>query len=231
MPILEFDGALRAGADSSVGLSDLSTELAGPPTDRGSRNPLLQPGAAPAAPRWLEPRKGGELALTRPGYHAVVHRDGSVSFQDDSVRPLGMGFSFDITDSIMRKAGIDPYGKDKLDFLDATRDFRLAMKKRERSFQLRESVSKLGHHLRTLWADEALSATRRRYYLFKLWDECAESGDEELLARSAQARATIVGFIRTRIPSGQPGSFSDAELERLNQERTSTARFAPYGQP
>lgn len=138
------------------------------------------------------------------------------------------GGSFDVTDVVMRAVGQDPYASKKLAFLDATRDERAGIARRREAVDLTDAVAGLRRHLEALWRRGDLDARRRRAVLFELWDECAERGTKDELAAAEQARATIVGFIRRRLPAGSAAAYPTAELEALNRRRTSHRRFAPY---
>jgi hypothetical protein len=61
-----------------------------------------------------------------------------------------------------------------------------------------------------------------------MWDEVAESGDDELVAGGNAARACLVEFVRLHLPPGSAGAFRSTELAQLNAHRQSRARFAPY---
>ena len=76
-------------------------------------------------------------------------------------------------------------------------------------------------HLEQLWATVRDPAERKRT-LFELWDECAETGDAELVAAAAGARQLVLGFVRAK-----QVAYSAAELAALNAHRRSTSAFAP----
>ncbi len=64
--------------------------------------------------------------------------------------------------------------------------------------------------------------------LFDLWDECAETGPADRVRVGKQIRATIMAFIRRKIPVGGAHQYTRDELEVLNARRVSKAVFAPY---
>lgn len=136
----------------------------------------------------------------------------------------------DITDVVMRAVGEDPYAARKLDLLDRTRDERAGIAAVHRRDSLRESIPALRRQLAALWRDRRLPAVERRRLLFDLWDECAETGSDDVVASAATARAVIVAFIRRKLPPGSRDAYTDAELRRLNASRTSSAPFAPYAE-
>jgi hypothetical protein len=69
----------------------------------------------------------------------------------------------------------------------------------------------------------------RHEALFELWDDCAETGDSEMLYGAEHARLMVIGVIRARLRGDD--AYTPDELARLDARRTSTARFAPYDDP
>jgi hypothetical protein len=190
----------------------------------------------------LRPDGGGGYRMDRETFAARVDRDGRVTFTDkpniQSDGPTAGGFGalgwagrFDVTDAIMRARGEDPYRYEKAKFLDETREMRCAMAAVERSDNLREAVHALSSFLDKIWSHDAWSPAERRRVIFELWDDCAEEGDVEMLAAAAQARASIVGFIRRRLPEGSTAGYGLDELARLNRGRRSQQVFDPYAAP
>ncbi len=143
-----------------------------------------------------------------------------------STVPIVAG-GFDVTDALMRGQGIDPYASKKLKFLDSTRAERVQIGKRHRTEQLAMAPEIMKRNLDRLWARVADPAVRREA-LFELWDECAETGTEELVSAGQAARKLVDGFILARLPAGSPDAFTPAELTAFNRRRSSTAVFAPY---
>lgn len=142
-----------------------------------------------------------------------------------------VGARFDLTDWVMRKIGDDPYSYQKARFLDKTRAEREAMRRRETEDRLREALQLLPKQLDQIWAYEAWTPSERRRALFELWDECAESGSEERVQLGRSIRATIIAFIRERLPAGSEHAYTEAELQALDRQRKSRARFEPYAPP
>jgi hypothetical protein len=66
----------------------------------------------------------------------------------------------------------------------------------------------------------------RKAGLFELWDDCAETGGDEVVAGGTAARALVLGVIRGRLRGSD--AYTTAELAQLNARRRSTAVFAPY---
>jgi hypothetical protein len=102
------------------------------------------------------------------------------------------------------------------------------MRTEARREELRQAIAELPALLDAIWRDSGRTAAERRELMFRLWDECTETGSEELVSASQTARATILGFIRRTLPEGSADAYTAAELESLNATRKSTQRFAPY---
>ncbi len=142
----------------------------------------------------------------------------------------GVGGQLELTDSIMRMGGQDPYAARKMEFLDRTRDERMRIAAAENSLMLREALHRTGADLERVWRGPG-TAAHRRQLLFLLWDECLEGGSDEEVRTARAVRGQIVAFVRRRLPAGSRMAYGAAELERLNARRTSTQRFDPYAAP
>lgn len=177
----------------------------------------------------LQPDKGGGTKSDHKTFRARFNPDGTVaSIQDKpNIQREGFGASFDVTDGLMRSKGIDPYSSYKLKVLDETRDERAAIGQRYRSQQLAHSRQFMAQNARELWTTTRDPAARKQA-LFELWDDCAESGSDELVAGAAAARTYLIGFIRTKLPPGSADAFTADEIARFNKQRKSRALFAPY---
>ena len=162
-------------------------------------------------------------------FRAKFNPDGTIASLDDksNLQRQGLGLSFDVTDAMMRSQGIDPYASYKLKVLDDTRDERVAIGKRHRTQQLAQSRQHVQKHLERLWATTTDLAARKQG-LFELWDDCAESGSEEIVRGGASARSHVIGFIRSQLPAGSETAYTAAELARFNKQRKSRATFTPY---
>jgi len=64
--------------------------------------------------------------------------------------------------------------------------------------------------------------------LFELWDECAETGDPDLVAGGQAARRLVIGAIRARFPAGSATAFTPAEIAAFARSQQSKATFQPY---
>jgi hypothetical protein len=168
-----------------------------------------------------QPGKVLDSWLKDPKAHAAS-RDGTAAI----VRG-----TFDVTDSIMRAAGQDPYRAQRMKMLDETREQRMTLAVRDRTARREAELAALPTELRNIWKDGARSAKERRQLIFQLWDECQESaeGEAEGAAAGARARRGIVLFIREHLAEGSLEAYPKEELATLNLARQSRQRFDPYG--
>jgi len=166
----------------------------------------------------LKPAGGGTYRADKETFTAKVDADGKVHLKD---RPGKL----DTQDKMMLRMGIDPYGRNKLAFLDRTRDQRAAVGERHNRAQLAHATELMQNNIDRLWAVTSELAARKAG-LFELWDDCAEAGSDELVAGGAAARALVIGAIRARLRGDV--AYTAAELAQLNAHRRSTAVFAPY---
>jgi hypothetical protein len=176
----------------------------------------------------LQPDGAGKKA-EHETFVVKVAADGSAKIRDKAnlQRKSLLSGSFDVTDALMRKQGIDPYSSYKLEVLDDTRDERVAIGKQYRTQQLARSKQLVQRNIERLVAMQP-SPVELKQGLFELWDDCAETGTAELVAGGKHAREHVIGFIRSRLPSGSADAFTPAELARYNKRRRSQAEFAPY---
>ena len=179
-------------------------------------------------------QKGEELQLQKDGtytadhttFSAIVAKDGTVKIRDKAnLRVHGLTGTFDTTDWLMRRQGIDPYASAKLEMLDRTRDQRVEIGKVYRKEQLAQSARLMQANLDNLWASTPDLAARKQA-VFDLWEECAETGDPSLVDGGAKARALLERFVQVKL-RGADG-FTAEELARLNARRRSRAAFDPY---
>lgn len=186
----------------------------------------------------LAPAGGGTYRSEHPAFTGHVAPDGTATVEgvpdvgDFHVLgprihgipiPIGIIGRVAVDDYLMRKAGIDPYASAKRQWLDKTRDERVAIGKRYRHEQLAESAKLAQRNVAFLWA-KTPDVTARKQALFELWDDCAESGDADLVAGGIAAREFIVGVIRSKLPN----AYTADELAQLNAHRKSKTVFAPY---
>jgi hypothetical protein len=135
---------------------------------------------------------------------------------------------FDMTDAIMRMNGEDPYAARKRAFLEKTFDERVQIGTAYRAEQLEKSGETMLAHLKKLWARDDIDAAEKRTLIFELWDECAETGGEQLVAGGEKARAALLRFVNVHLPADSADAYTADELRELNARRQSKARFAPY---
>ena len=196
----------------------------------GDSKPAAQ---EPAPSGELEPSGGGTYKSEHETFTGHVNRDGTVRIENKpdigDVHWAGLGIAgrMAVDDYLMHRAGIDPYASEKMKWLDRTRDERVAIGTKYRKDQLAHSAIYMQQNLEWMWRRTRDPAARRRA-LFEMWDDTAETGDDDLVRGGEAARNYLIGFVRTRLPAGSPDAFSDDELAQLNAHRKSKAVFAPY---
>jgi len=171
-------------------------------------------------------RDGTGYKTEREQWTAHVDARGNVTFEDKpNVQLHGLGGTFDATDALMRSHGMDPYAAQKRQFLDDTREERFEIGKRFNHEQLSHSSRLAYDALQWIWSRTS-DVTERKQAVFELWDDCAESGDADLVEGGEAARKMIVGYIQTHLVGAS--AYTPAELAALNAHKASTATFAPY---
>lgn len=180
----------------------------------------------------------GRHAQGESGITADVSDDGRIRFHDPSHR-IGnvgndgvpaLGVPFDLTDTLMRATGQDPYRYAKAKLADATREERLCRAREEQLGRSRVALLELKGQIAALLAREDLDGAARRRALFELWDDCREP-DDDPGGVAAAARATIVAAIRRTFPKGSAAAYSADELTAYNARRRSGPPFDPYASP
>jgi hypothetical protein len=166
----------------------------------------------------LKPAGRGTYAADKETFTAKVGADGSVELKDKPSK-------LDWQDRMMLMKGVDPYARNKLALLDRTRDQRVALGERHRRVQLGRATALMLRNVDRLWAMTTDLAARKAG-LFELWDDCAETGSEEIVAAGAAARLFVLGVIRGRLRGDD--AYTAEELAQLNARRRSTAVFDPY---
>ena len=180
----------------------------------------------------LKPAGGGRYTSEHGAFTAQVDPDGTAHFDnkpDVDLKPsclfAGCNMSFD--DALMRRHGIDPYASAKRQWLEKTFDERAAIGLAHRKDELAHSAAYMQKNLAWMW-QKTKDPIERKQALFELWDEVAESGDDDLVAGGQAARSYLVGFIRSHIPEGSADAVPADELAQLNAHRQSHTVFAPY---
>ena len=162
----------------------------------------------------LKPAGGGTYQTEKETFRAKVNADGSVKITD---KPENM----DGQDKMMLRNGIDPYARNKMAYLDRTRDQRVAIGKEHHTEELKKSVRYMQQHISRLWA-MTKDVQKRKEGLFELWDECIEEGEGEMedVVGGASARSFVMGYIRSI-------GFTPEEVRAFNARRQSKQAFAP----
>jgi hypothetical protein len=144
-----------------------------------------------------------------------------------TVTVASAGGTADLTAYLMRKLHVgDPYASRKKKLLEATLAERAEKGGVFRGEQLARSTELVRRNLQRLWGTTSDPAARRDA-LFTMWDECAE-GEGALGEAGERARAEVIGWIRTYLPRGATGAYSDDDLARLARARSSKQAFEPY---
>lgn len=200
-------------------IAELRKQLrrAGPGSQHGDLAELVARNAELAAEE-LKPSGRGTFRAVKRTFTAKVDADGGVALEDRREQ-------LDTQDRMMQHLGIDPYAHEKLALLDRTRDQRVAVGERTRSTRLERAAELMKNNIDRLWAI-ATDLAARKAGLFELWDDCAETGNDEIVAGGAAARTFVIGVIRARLRGRD--AYTAEELARLNAGRRSKAVFAPY---
>ncbi|MBV8761469.1 MAG: hypothetical protein JO257_29500 [Deltaproteobacteria bacterium] len=204
------------------------------PLPDGVYDPEHPPDIPPPPSGELHPAGNGTYSSDQPSFKVHVERDGTAHIEDKpdvgDVHFAGIGIAgraaFD--DWAMRQAGIDPYAAAKKQWLDKTRDERARIGMASRKEDLARAPEFMKRNVRYAWSKTQTDPAARKQALFELWDECAETGDDDLVAAGTAARTYLVGFIRAHLPQGAPGAFTPDDLTALNARKRSHATFQPY---
>jgi hypothetical protein len=191
----------------------------------GDREGIVAAREAMAAEE-LKAHKDGTFTSDKTTFVAKVDKDGTVSFKDKANLQIGgLHGTFDATDWAMRAQGMDPYAAEKLRYLDRTRDQRVEIGKAYRKEQLGQSARLMQAHLDRVW-QSTTDAAARRQAVFDLWDDCAETGEPELVEGGEAARELLVRFVQVKLKGA--AAFTVEDLAKLNAKRRSKAAFDPY---
>jgi len=225
-----------AGLDHLVGPSPTPASIASPlalgAIPRIPRHGGRPPRTGESALRWR--RDGDGWVATDGIIGARIGADGSIVAFDDPPAveletPLSM--SFDVSDMVMRAAGLDPYQSRKLSVMDTTRATRASMAMAAEDQRLQQAIRDIRGRLLAIWSDTSSSIERRRELVYLLWEECAETGSASRLRASRAIRSSIEAFVREHAPRGSREAYTAIELQRLNRGRTSGPAFSPYSTP
>jgi hypothetical protein len=217
---------------------DLGLSLGAPPIDP-LRDPFANLHETHDSPVGHH-KGGGRYEKKTPQFRADIGSDGKVHFRDSpffsdpemysdpEAGVVGAGVHFDITDQLMRAHGMDPYWSAKLQYLEETSDERNGMAVVDRGNKIRESLARLPAFLDKVWRDTRYTPAQRRLVLFQLWDECAESGPDDVVRAGDEVRSTIEAFVRRHLAPGSADAYPADELDTLNATRGSKRPFRPY---
>ncbi len=164
------------------------------------------------------------------GVTAMVDEDGAIHFREPSATVrgpsetnLGLSGGFDLTDRVMRMAGMDPYAATKRKMAEDTHEQRVCMARRAQHAREAQALLDLSTKVRAIAGRSDWAPEKRRRIIFEIWDECDDESDY-----AAMARATIAAIIREALPAGSDLAYSPQELLALNSRRSSHLEFAPY---
>lgn len=203
----------------------------GPSLDHGMSGEFMSTFLANTKPLPPPIEKSGELHPDGQGmksehktFTMKVAPDGTVDIHDKANWQQKSLFhaEFDVTDALMRSHGQDPYASYKMKVLDETREERVEMGKQYRTQQLARSREIMNKNIARL-VGSTTDVEELKQGLFELWDDCAETGSDELVVAGRAAREQVIAYIRGKIPN----AYSAADLTRLNKLRRSQLPFAP----
>ena len=188
---------------------------------------LFFPTPKPPANSLADDGHGGKVATERR-FNAAIAPDGLAT--------LTNSVAYDWTEKMMLRHGDDARSREKILFLDRTRDERVAMAQKYRDDQLGRSSELANDSVQTLWQRRDLSMAEKREDLFELWDDCAEAADgnddstpmNPRAAAGERVRTQLIAFIRQHLAAGSDDAYSLTEIEALNKRRHSHHIFAPY---
>ena len=222
---------LRRSVEAQLpGLSQgLAAEVAQPMLGPAPANPNKEtPNASDV--RTVDGRGGVKMQLTEDGsIERFEHPKPSAGIVVNPFVGVGIGGKFDLTDELMRAAGMNPYRYEQHRLAEETREDRLCRMRETQKLTEHDALLRLDGKLQTVWNTPKLPAPQRRKLLFELWDECREE-EPDAGAKSALAvRATIEAFIRKKLPKNGDHAYQHHEIAMLNKFRSSIRVFDPYG--
>lgn len=242
-------GALSMRSGPGMGVPMLNSRLAlgseaqvpaGP--GRGQERPDLFSTGVPrgADSSVWRPSGGGTMRATGQPFHAEIKSDGKIEFRDKpNLQIEGVKISetygipvlagrFDVTDAVMASLGETLYPYRKMKLMDESREARSEMAAESKTQDLQQALKNYKKHMRWVWNHPDLSVRMRRKALFLLWDECAETGSEAVVASAKSIRAMTLAFVRKHLPQSSELAYTDEELQEYNRSRRSSAAFSPY---
>ncbi len=157
------------------------------------------------SPNWADPRE--------------LCQDPRASCFLDRRNVVAMGAFSDWERHLVGMPDKTAHREEKARFLAATAPMRERMAEAAHAEDLRVALLDLPALLDRVWSDRRRSAAERRRLLYELWAEYIPNPE------ATPARATILGFIRRRLPAGSPDAYTDDELARY---RAASPGFEPY---
>jgi len=232
--IFEDDPPARRGESgpSAPGDQNREEELEDALSGALSAAANARPHVSRRPPPRLRPRRDGTYVFRGHLFDAVIERDGTVRFADRGgaeldtpslTRPDGLlpSGTFDISDSIERARGQDPFRHERHWFMQQTRELRERLADQIAEGERTRGMARMNGSLRRLWRGPRGAPAKRRQ-IFSMWDDCAE--DEV----GRRARAAILTFIHRTLPRGSANAFTQREIDALNAQRLSREAFEPY---
>lgn len=148
-----------------------------------------------------------------------LHTPGDSQARAFSGIVVSVGFTFDVTDAIMRRLGQDPYSAEKRRFARLSKAWRTKLREGFKRRMKRRALAQFGTQAglcRRYRALDAKGRRRSRQWLFARWNETRED------ALGKPLRAAVLAAIR-RCAIQYPPS----EIAHLNAKRRGRARFTP----
>jgi hypothetical protein len=111
--------------------------------------------------------------------------------------------------------GNDPFRSERRDFLDRTRELRMALLERNAHVALDRALHKI-------WSAAASSPQQKKQATFELWTQCSDDTYGDAF------RARIEQYVRERCAPGSACEYAPEELVLLNAPGAGRRPFAPY---
>ena len=179
------------------------------------------------------------LKLESDGYHydgpsfsAKIAMDGTVTFDDHSIRDFkGLSGGFDLTDLAMKANKQDPYRYEKERFMD--NDVEAARRADERRRARRSARVVAGGAALAPRATSGAISTTRRASGAACSTRCGArppAATTKWARPGSKARATIEAFIRERLPEGSDGRLHRRRAASASTRARARVKFEPYAQ-
>lgn len=168
---------------------------------------------------------------------------GAITYGQPTVGPVNWGFEMPPFNAaaVQGRYGHLPTPVASMEeFMDRTFELRVEMAMSAGLEDLEAAHKRLPSTLLQIWRDEKRTPAQRRAAILDLWTELDRAGEhrdvvvggdrryeDRRAASIAEARATILAFVRRHAPEGSPDAFTEAELEAVNG-RPDAVLFEPY---